>query len=262
MKRKIRYLTALWIAIAATTLAQSNRGGNTIRPSAPQVIDRQTPQTQLSRSRQSSNPSYVNTDEYYDGVYYQAYIATRPLTVRSAPANGSSALMAVPEGQILYLADNNSYSAWRTTRITYFDAEAWEYKTTTGYVESQSVRPANTMADNRTGRTSTSRPISGTRIIPEQPASVATGSGRIGRVSIWTDCDDDGHIDVYVDGNPVGQLTTCFYTSAPACGEKGTLTLDLSIGKHNLSAFGATKIWRGEVVASADECTMKQLSAR
>jgi len=192
--------------------------------------------------RRSAVKSNARSDDS-DGTFYPYYVSSKSLIVRSAPSHEAPVLKTVPSGEVVYLANGENYP-WKRMKVTYFDTEQWEYQTTFGYVDGSMVRAWSQRGQSVNVNVADRRPVE-----------------KKGRVTIWTDCDDDGYIDVYVDGNYVGVIQTCFYKKSPVCGEDGTLVVETFEGKHEIAAFGSTKIWKGQITISPDGCALKRLSA-
>ncbi|MDR1406997.1 MAG: SH3 domain-containing protein [Tannerella sp.] len=278
MKTRI-YITALSVAAAMTAGAQDYYGKESpyIRP-AVYRMDGNIPQDRDYRNispKKRIDGSYLN-NSCRDQAYHPYSVTVKALAVRSAPSHSAPVLTTIPGGEVIHLADGNY--PWKSMRITYFDTEAWTYRTAVGYVNSQYIRspaPASTgRAEAVTANIPlyTDRPrhdtapgahpiVDRTYAAADLPTTIRPQTGKKGRVTIWTDCEDDGHIDVYIDGEYAGKLTSSFYRSTPMCSEDGTLVRELSAGRHDLSAFGATRIWSGEVTVAPEQCILKQLTA-
>jgi hypothetical protein len=87
------------------------------------------------------------------------------------------------------------------------------------------------------------------------------GSGTVttGRLSVWTDY-QGANITVSVDGSTVG-TTSAAFTTAPACGQAGTVTVTVSAGSHGVSGVGGGNNWSGNVSVDAGGCTLFRLAA-
>ncbi|MDR1602577.1 MAG: SH3 domain-containing protein [Tannerella sp.] len=274
MKTKT-YITALLIIMAMTAGAQDYyREYISPRPSSPQTnrnIQKEWGYWDIYPKKEI-NRSFLK-DDYYDRTYYPYYVFVKSLAVRSAPSYDAPILTTISQGEVIHLTGGDYYP-WKSMRVTYFDADAWAYRTTVGYVNSQLVRsPVPSSANNRANLTvpayadpsflqntrSKSRPIID-RTYTDQSIIVRRNFESKGSVSIWTNCEDDGYIDVYIDGDYAGKLTTSFYSMAPVCGEEGTVVRELTAGKHDISAFGSTRMWNMEADVLPGRCTLKLLS--
>jgi hypothetical protein len=273
MKTRI-YITALLTVMAMTAGAQDYHGRGSIcpRPSVPQT-DRNIRQEWGYWDiypKKTLNRSFLK-DDYYDRTYYPYYVAVKSLAVRSAPSYDAPVLTTVSEGEVIHLTGDQY--PWKSMRVTYFDSDAWAYRTTVGYVNSRLVRsptpspadgkgldvPAYTDPFHGQSTRTKSRPIID-RTYTDRTIITGRSSESKGRVAIWTNCEDDGYIDVYIDGDYAGKLMTSFYGTAPVCGEEGTVVRELPAGKHDISAFGSTRMWNMEAEVLPGQCTLKLLS--
>ncbi|MDR0757148.1 MAG: SH3 domain-containing protein [Tannerella sp.] len=274
MKTRI-YITALLTVIAMTADAQDYYRRESISPHSS------VPQTGRNLQQEwgywdiypkkTLNRSFLQ-DDCYDRIYYPYYVAVKSLAVRSAPSYDAPILTTVSQGEVIHLTGDQY--PWKSMRVTYFDSDAWAYRTTVGYVNSQLVRSPTPSSANRTGSTAPtyadpfrgqstrteSRPIIDRTYTDRTIIVKRSSSERKGRVAIWTNCEDDGYIDVYIDGDYAGKLTTSFYGTAPVCGEEGTIVRELPAGKHDISAFGSTRMWNMEAEVLPGQCTLKLLS--
>ncbi|MDR2120678.1 MAG: SH3 domain-containing protein [Tannerella sp.] len=277
MKRVI-YIAAICIVATAVAGAQARYGREGTDRTRPSHIRtggdlRQEWGYMDIYPKKKINRPYLKED-CYDGTYYPHYVAVRSLFVRNAPSYDAPVLTTIAQGEVIHLTDADY--PWKKMAITYFDTEAWVYRTTVGYVNCQLVRSAAPSPANKTGRTSApayvadpdgrrNRPSQSRPIIDRtrtgRPAIVGqNGEAGCGRLTVWTNCEDDGYIDVYIDGDYAGQLTTSFYGTDPACGEEGTIARELPAGRHDISAFGSTGMWNVEAIVVPGRCTLKLLS--
>jgi hypothetical protein len=270
------YFTLLCMIMAATAAdAQDYRKtGTYIRP----TVSRDSKNTyhewnnagNIPRSK-SISQSYLN-DDYGENTYYPYCVVAQSLTVRSAPAYDAPVLTTIPCGEVVHLTKGGNYP-WKSMKVNYFDSEEWTYKTAVGYVDSEDVRSSTPVSENRAGgidnqayaaHNHETRPAA--RPIRER-SSIATPivdkakTDKPGRITIWTDCDDDGYIEVYVDGQHAGTLTMSFHGAEPSFGADGTIVRDLPPGKHTITARGLSKTWSGEVTVAPDQSIRKLLAA-
>lgn len=80
-----------------------------------------------------------------------------------------------------------------------------------------------------------------------------------GTLSIWTDY--TSAISLKVDGAPVGNLTTYFASTTPACGQSGTVNVTLPAGTHTVSGISGSITWNGTATVTAGGCSLFKLSA-
>lgn len=89
-----------------------------------------------------------------------------------------------------------------------------------------------------------------------------TSGGTTGRIGVWTSRSSlPQAISVSIDGSSVGSLST-YFTSAPTCGDAGTITRTVSAGLHQVTASaGASMSWGpSSVSVSVGGCAMMQLN--
>jgi hypothetical protein len=268
------YFTILYLIIATATAGAQDyrRTGTYIRPTISRDSRNTYPEwnDRSAYTRKSAAASWPN-DDYYENTGYPCYVTVTSLPVRSAPAYDAPVLTTIPCGEVIHLANEDHYP-WKSMTVNYFDSDEWKYKTTVGYVNSEYVRspasPSNRPGtiDNRPNLAyrqeirPAARPVNDRTYIA-RPTVNRAQIEKPGRITIWTDCDDDGHIDVYVDGQYAGTLTTCFRRAEPSFGADGTVVRELLPGKHTITARGSSKTWIGEVTVSYDQSIRKLLSA-
>ncbi|MDR1331481.1 MAG: hypothetical protein LBK07_05190, partial [Tannerella sp.] len=134
MKRKV-YITALCVALAAGAAGQDCTGVNApLRPSAPRAgrtaASREWGYRDIYPKKTIDRPG--DRQRSGEAAYYPYVVSAPSLPVRSAPAYDAPALATLPEGEVIHLAA--APYPWKSMRITYFDAEAWTYRTAVGYV--------------------------------------------------------------------------------------------------------------------------------
>lgn len=78
-----------------------------------------------------------------------------------------------------------------------------------------------------------------------------------GRLSVWTDYDTP--IAVTIDGSVAGSTTKL--SSAPTCGQTGTVTVTIPTGSHTIAGSGGGHAWSATTTVSKDQCTMYKLDA-
>lgn len=83
-----------------------------------------------------------------------------------------------------------------------------------------------------------------------------------GKIAFYTDNMQCGPIDIQLNDESIGQLTTAFSgSSAPDCGSPNTLTIDVNIGAHNYHAEDiCNSIWEGTIIINKGDCKVKLLS--
>ena len=83
-----------------------------------------------------------------------------------------------------------------------------------------------------------------------------------GKIAFYMDNDQCGPIDITLNNESIGQLTTAFSGSSAAdCGSPNTLTVDVNIGAHNYHAEDTcNSIWEGTIIINKGDCKVKLLS--
>jgi len=83
-----------------------------------------------------------------------------------------------------------------------------------------------------------------------------------GKIAFYTDDMQCGPIEITLNNESIGQLTTAFSgSSAPDCGSPNTLTVDVNIGAHNYHAEDTcNSIWEGTIIINKGDCKVKLLS--
>lgn len=86
------------------------------------------------------------------------------------------------------------------------------------------------------------------------PASAAT------RLTFWLSGSVGAPVNLVIDGLSAGQLTG-FFSSAPACGAAGALTVSATPGTHTITASGGGRTWGpAQATAVAGQCRPVQLT--
>lgn len=82
-----------------------------------------------------------------------------------------------------------------------------------------------------------------------------------GQLTVWSSTGTHGSIDVYVDGNLAGTLTS-YFTSNPGCAASGTAIINpLAYGSHIVHAVASdATTWDGTVNIPVGSCIQFQLS--
>jgi len=84
-----------------------------------------------------------------------------------------------------------------------------------------------------------------------------------GNIIIYTDCDNYGNIDVYVDGNYAGTLEKYFYQwSKPSdFGDEGTISIEIDGGYHTVDAINSSgTYWSTKVAVYGNVNNLLKLS--
>jgi hypothetical protein len=148
-------------------------------------------------------------------------------------------------------------SSWTKVRVSYYDG--YSIKSTIGYVYSDYISTNNPLFDNsdyseyNTNSTYNSRSSN-------NPYSASPYGYNKGKLTLWTDCPDDGQISVYIDGDYKGLIKQYFDSDSPDCGDNGTLGLILSAGTYKLTASGQRNKWEGYITVAADNCRIQKLA--
>ncbi len=84
-----------------------------------------------------------------------------------------------------------------------------------------------------------------------------------GKISFWTNIKRSGNMNVYLDGNYIGTLSSYFDEGTPACGQHGTITVSRAPGTYNFYAVSegsfSTKTWKGTITVTAGGCSLQGL---
>ena len=95
----------------------------------------------------------------------------------------------------------------------------------------------------------------GAREAPDRlHAGLTDGTVAAGQLSFWMDGPIAGGLSVSVNGRSVGNLGQWF-SSRPACGQRGTLTVSVPAGTNYVSAAGSGLVWNSTSVrVAAGQC--------
>lgn len=78
-----------------------------------------------------------------------------------------------------------------------------------------------------------------------------------GKITIYTTCKDCGNTDVWIDGKKVGILDF-YFTNGAFCGEDGTVSQRLKVGKHKIFMRDTDSTeWEQEVYIQEGICTVQ-----
>jgi len=81
----------------------------------------------------------------------------------------------------------------------------------------------------------------------------------IGRLSIWSNCNECNSINIYINDTFVGVISAWF-NSQPDCNSKGIFSVTRPIGLLKITALGMGKKWEGFVNILEDKCLIQELS--
>ena len=169
------------------------------------------------------------------------FVNVQTLNIRSGPSTSYSVIGRLQYGAALSVIERTD--DWALVRVSDY---------TSGYVYAPYlVRDWQAPAET----TSTGA------ILPEYNSNSYQpyGANR-GRLSLWTDCPDDGTLSVYIDGKFMGLIEQYYDHGAPACGDEGVLAITLPQGSYSLRASGNSKTWKGTITIEAGECLVQFLS--
>lgn len=87
-----------------------------------------------------------------------------------------------------------------------------------------------------------------------------------GKVSFWTNWEKGGNTKLYIDGIFEGTFKSYFDNGQPYCGQVGTITVSKKPGIYSFRAVSSgtrsNKVWEGEVIIRAGECTLQGLTVK
>lgn len=87
-----------------------------------------------------------------------------------------------------------------------------------------------------------------------------------GKVSFWINGKTGGNTKLYVDEMFEGTFDAYFDNGKPYCGQKGTITVSKKPGIYSFRAVSSgtrsNKVWEGEVIIRAGECTLQGLTVK
>jgi hypothetical protein len=83
-----------------------------------------------------------------------------------------------------------------------------------------------------------------------------------GQITFYTTSGDCGAIDIQLNGEDVGPLSSVYTgSSEPTCGDANTLTIDVDVGIHEYEAQdNCNNIWTGSIIINMGDCKVKLLS--
>lgn len=198
----------------------------------------------------SSYNTYSNSTSYY--------VTSNKLNVRSGPSTSNSILTTLDFQDKIDVISTYDYP-WYKIKVSYYDNEDYSYKTAYGYIHSSYISnyyPTYSSSDYSNSYNTTTKDYSTTLAQPITYHPYGEGKGKI---SVWTDCTNDGYISIYIDDVYSGQLTS-YFTSKPDCNSVGTLSIIKPAGYYKVTAKGSTKKWEGYVTITSDECQTQKLS--
>jgi Bacterial SH3 domain len=186
------------------------------------------------------------------------YVKSNTLNVRAGPSKKYQVINSLNYGEnIEVLETSNPY--WTKVRTSYFDTNTFETKYKMGYVYSSFISSANPLytSNNELSAYNNNTYNSNSSLI--STSTIPYGLHK-GKISIWTNCPDDGAISVYINKIYKGKITYYFQNnSTPRCGDKGTLDIILPEGTYKLTAEGTNNKWEDNITIKADECNQEQL---
>lgn len=89
------------------------------------------------------------------------------------------------------------------------------------------------------------------------PNSISTPPEASGTISFWTDYNKS--IDVWVEGQYIGNIPKYFPKEAPSCGQNGTLVFRNKAGTYSYYAESGKWVWKGTVTITANQCQRQKL---
>ena len=92
------------------------------------------------------------------------------------------------------------------------------------------------------------------------PNSYTSPPEGTGKISFWSNMKSGGNINIYVEGNYIGTLTSYFNNGTPICGQSGTVTFEYKPGTYNYKATNNNGSWSGTIsIFSVGDCLLKCL---
>ena len=82
-----------------------------------------------------------------------------------------------------------------------------------------------------------------------------------GKVSFWSSAKRTGDINIYVEGDYIGKLTS-YFQSSPNCGQNETLSFEFKPGIYNYKAICDKGNWSGTIRINSDDCTLHELARK
>lgn len=196
-----------------------------------------------------------NLDTYLKNYYNRSsnsssyYVTVKLLNVHSGPSANYSVVGSLSYADNVKIIESNN-NGWKKVQYDYYDTNSYSLKTKTGYISGSYISLTNpsfndsySNTDNYSNLNSSTSPY---------------GFGN-GRITIWTNCDTDGDIKVYLDGSYIGKLTLCFLGEPPNCGDIGTLSVNKPAGTYKIEAKGNKNIWSGTITITEDRCLRQGL---
>lgn len=199
--------------------------------------------------------NYYGNSSSTNGTTY--YVSSISLNVRSGPSTNYSVLTSLSYGDDVQVIETSNlywYKVKVGSTIGYVNSSNLTFTspllTKNDYYSTPSTNYSNTNYNNYTNSTSS-----------YNSNSYHPYGYNKGKITLWTDCSDDGQISVYIDDEYKGVISSYFDgNSSPNCGDDGTLVITLAAGTYKIKASGNKKIWEGFVTVSADECLIQGLS--
>lgn len=194
-------------------------------------------------------PANSQEDIPYDEFKTAYHVASETLNVRSGPSTENSVLTTLAYWERVYVVSADRYP-WLKIKVPYRDFITHEYKNGFGYIHSSYLLDFTLSSFNNN-----TSPVS-EKVL--QVRNHPYGEGK-GKLSLWTECDDQGAIQVYLDGLYEGQITA-HSSDNPGCDAQGILHVNKSAGYYKVVAIGWYKRWEGYVEVTADKCIVKKLA--
>ena len=213
-----------------------------------------------------------STTHNYGSTYY---VNSNSLNVRSGPSTNYSILTSLGYGDDVEVLESTNEN-WKKVKISYFDNNSYSTKSTIGYVYSSYLSSSNpTYNSNYKSNINYDKLFNNYSYnsLPSYSNNNTYNSSNVssssyspygynkGKITIWTNCSDEGIISIYIDDVYKGQITSYYLESySPSCGDSGTLNIILTEGTYHITAIGNETKWDGSVTITADECQLKKVS--
>jgi hypothetical protein len=98
------------------------------------------------------------------------------------------------------------------------------------------------------------------------PESLTTPPVGAGKISFYTNYKYPSSIELYFEGNYIGNFKLYFPEEEPACGQEGTISFTYKVGTYPFKAIAVVnhsiKTWQGTITITKDGCTLQGLASK
>jgi hypothetical protein len=92
------------------------------------------------------------------------------------------------------------------------------------------------------------------------PENTTVGPKVTGKAMFWMNFGDKGKVHLIIEGINFGDLTTYFASSAPSCGQTGTIMFEAIPGTYSYTASCGELKWSGTFTITENSCVSKKLT--